>query len=59
MPAELVRVDALLDDRVFFDSFRPFFSPLFGRPSTPIETLHLRPYGGAAIMPRSRWAANV
>jgi transposase, IS5 family len=38
MPAELVRVDALLDDPVFFDPFRRFFSPLFGRPSTPIET---------------------
>jgi IS5 family transposase len=23
---------------VFFDPFRPFFSPIFGRPSTPIET---------------------
>ena len=38
MPAELVRVDELLDDPVFFDPFRPFFSPLFGRPSIPIET---------------------
>jgi transposase, IS5 family len=38
MPAELVRVDELLDDPVFFDPFRPFFSVLFGRPSIPMET---------------------
>lgn len=38
MPAELVRVDELLDDPVFFDPFRPFFSPFFGRPSIPMET---------------------
>jgi IS5 family transposase len=38
MPAELVRVDELLDDAVFFDPFRRFFSPLFGRPSIPMET---------------------
>jgi len=38
MAPELARVDVLLDDPVFFDPFRPFFSPLFGRPSTPIET---------------------
>ena len=34
MPAELARVDELLDDPVFFEPFRPFFSPLFGRPSS-------------------------
>src|ERR1700693_396338 len=38
MPAELVRVVALLADPAFFDPFRPFFSPLFGRPSIPMET---------------------
>jgi transposase, IS5 family len=38
MPAELVRVDKLLDDPVFFEPFRPFFSALLGRPSIPIET---------------------
>ncbi len=38
MPAELVRVDALLDDPAFFEPFRPFFHPVAGRPSTPIET---------------------
>jgi IS5 family transposase len=38
MPAELVRVDELLDDPAFFEPFRPFFHPVAGRPSTPIET---------------------
>jgi IS5 family transposase len=38
MPAELVRVDELLDDPAFFEPFRPYFSPTFGRPSIPIET---------------------
>lgn len=38
LPAELARVDALLDDPVFFAPFRPYFSPLWGRPSIPIET---------------------
>jgi len=35
---ELARVDALLDDPVFFAPFLPFFDPRVGRPSTPIET---------------------
>jgi IS5 family transposase len=34
---ELARVDALLDDPVFFDPFAPFFDPRLGRPSTPME----------------------
>ena len=38
LPAELARVDALLDDPVFFAPFVPFFDPRMGRPSTPIET---------------------
>jgi transposase, IS5 family len=29
--------DALLDDPVFFASFAPYFHPVLGRPSTPIE----------------------
>src|SRR5215475_5795964 len=37
-PEELARVDALLDDRVFFAPFEPFFDPRMGRPSTPMET---------------------
>ena len=34
---ELARVDALLDDPVFFVPFAPYFHPVLGRPSTPIE----------------------
>ncbi len=37
LPAELARVDALLDDSVFFAPFLPFFDPRVGRPSTPME----------------------
>jgi IS5 family transposase len=37
LPEELARVDALLDDPVFFAPFAPHFDPLIGRPSTPIE----------------------
>ena len=38
LPDELARVDGLLDDRVFFAPFVPFFDPRIGRPSTPMET---------------------
>ena len=38
LPMELARVDALLDDPVFFAPFVPFFDPRIGRPSTPMET---------------------
>ena len=38
LPVELARVDALLDDPVFFAPFVPFFDPRMGRPSTPMET---------------------
>src|SRR3954447_7091096 len=38
LPEELARVDALLDDPVFFAPFVPFFDPRLGRPSTPMET---------------------
>jgi IS5 family transposase len=38
LPAELARVDALLDDPVFFEPYRGHFSELWGRPSIPIET---------------------
>ena len=37
LPAELARVDGLLDDPVFFVPFVPFFSLTAGRPSTPME----------------------
>jgi len=38
LPEHLARVDALLDDPVFFARFVPFFDPRAGRPSTPMET---------------------
>jgi transposase, IS5 family len=37
LPEELARVDALLDDPVFFAPFAAHFDPLIGRPSTPVE----------------------
>ena len=37
MPAELARVDALLDDERFFEPYRQFFDARLGRPSIPIE----------------------
>jgi IS5 family transposase len=37
LPEELARVDALLDDLVFFAPFAPYFHPVLGRPSTPVE----------------------
>src|SRR6266849_4787032 len=38
MPAELERVDALLEDPAFFEPFRAHFHITIGRPSIPIET---------------------
>jgi len=38
MPAELVRVDRLLDDERFFAPYGEFFHATLGRPSIPIET---------------------
>jgi IS5 family transposase len=38
LPEELSRIDALLDDPVFFVPFVPFFDPRIGRPSTPMQT---------------------
>ena len=37
VPEELARVDALLDDPAFFAPFAPYFHPVLGRPSTPVE----------------------
>jgi IS5 family transposase len=37
LPAELARVDALLDDPAFFAPFESFFDPRLGRPCTPVE----------------------
>jgi transposase, IS5 family len=38
LPAELARVDALLDDPVFFAPFAAHFDARIGRPSIPMET---------------------
>jgi len=38
LPTELARVDALLDDPVFFAPFAAYFDPRIGRPSIPMET---------------------
>ena len=38
LPAELSRVDALLDDAVFFAPFALYFDARMGRPSIPVET---------------------
>jgi IS5 family transposase len=38
LPAELGRVDALLDDPVFFAPFAGYFDAHLGRPSIPMET---------------------
>src|SRR4051795_7681328 len=38
LPAELARVDVLLDDERFFAPFRAHFDVTFGRPSIPVET---------------------
>ena len=38
LPDELARIDALLDDEVFFAPFVSFFDPRIGRPSTPMQT---------------------
>jgi IS5 family transposase len=38
MPAELAAVDRLLDDPRFFEPFRRWFDPAWGRPSIPMET---------------------
>jgi len=38
MPPELEAVDVLLDDPRFFEPFRRWFDPTFGRPSIPMES---------------------
>jgi IS5 family transposase len=39
LPAELVRVDAYLDDERFIAPWRALFDRRLGRPSVPIDTL--------------------
>jgi len=38
LPPRFARVDALVDDPVFFEPYRRHFSAVLGRPSIPIET---------------------
>ncbi len=38
LPPGLAQIDRLLEDPVFFEPFVPFFDPLIGRPSIPMET---------------------
>jgi len=38
LPGDLAEIDELLDDERFFEPFRPFFDPVIGRPSVPLET---------------------
>jgi len=38
LPPRLELIDRLLDDPVFFEPFVPFFHPVIGRPSIPMET---------------------
>jgi len=38
LPGDLAEIDELLDDERFFEPFRPFFDPVIGRPSIPMET---------------------
>jgi transposase, IS5 family len=39
LPAELVRVDAYLDDECFIAPWRALFDRRLGRPSVPVDTL--------------------
>lgn len=38
LSGELALVDELLDDPSFWEPFRPYFDPVWGRPSIPMET---------------------
>jgi len=38
LPGDLAEIDALLNDERFYDPFRPFFDPVIGRPSIPMQT---------------------
>jgi transposase, IS5 family len=38
LPGDLADIDVLLDDPRFFVPFGPFFDPVLGRPSIPMET---------------------
>jgi transposase, IS5 family len=61
LPEELARVDALLDDPVFFGPFLPFFDPRVGRgidadgnlPADDVSEVPLRAWGTRACVVRS------
>ena len=70
LPPVLAEVDELLDDPRFFEPFRPFFDPIVGRPSVPMETYlrmmflrfrylcrcpHRWRYAEDRTMPRTDW----
>jgi len=38
LPGDLPQIDRVLEDERFFEPFRPFFDPIIGRPSIPMET---------------------
>jgi transposase, IS5 family len=42
LPAELERVDQLLDDPAFYAPFVPFFDPRMGRPSGTAQNINRR-----------------
>jgi transposase, IS5 family len=42
LPAELARVDRLLDDPAFLLPLQPYFNPRIGRPSVPLDTYQRR-----------------
>ena len=62
LPAELVRVDAYLDDDRFLARWRALFSARVGRPSVPIKTLlrllYLKHRYGWAPRPSARRSAT-
>ena len=48
LPEELARVDALLDDPVFFVPFLPFLDPRVGQTTTPMESMCERCFRSSA-----------
>ncbi len=61
LPGDLAEIDELLDDERFFEPFRPFFDPVIGRPSIPIETylrMMLGSFPGLACAARVRRGGN-
>ena len=59
LPAELARVDELLDDEAFFGPFEEFFDPRSGRPSTPMEVYLRLMFLKPAARPGGPWRRNL